>query len=219
MMWQEWVSAVLDWVYPPRCPVCRKAVEVHGEWCRACFSEVWCVREVNVALAKLSYLKGCQTLCHYREGLRKLIQRLKFQGRKRYARNLRWLLEQSEGDLWTVKENLLVVPVPLHPKRFEERGYNQVESIFLPWVEAKRLEWCDVLLRVRPTQPQWELDKSERCRNLRDAFAVSRPEMIVGRDILLVDDIITSGATINECAKVLRRAGAKNIYALTIAGK
>ena len=218
-MLREWIEAVLDWVYPPRCPVCRRAVKVNGEWCRACFSEVWCVREINISLAKLNYLKGVQTLCHYREGVRKLMQRLKFQGRRRYARNFSWLLEQANEALWSVNGELLVVPVPLHQKRLEERGYNQVERIFLPWAKAKRLEWCDVLLRVRPTQPQWELDKAERCRNLRDAFALSRPELVAGRSILLVDDIMTTGATINECAKVLRKAGAKSVYALTIAGR
>lgn len=218
-MWQEWVSALVDWLYPPRCPVCRKEVGIHGQWCSACFSEVWCVREVNVALGKLTYLKGAQTICHYREGVRKIMQRLKFQGRRRYARHLRWLVERAEADLWVAAPGTIVVPVPLHPKRQSERGYNQVEKIFQPWVEAKRLEWCDVLLRVRPTEPQWELDKEQRRSNLKGAFAVSRPELVAGRRILLVDDILTTGATINECAKVLRRAGAESVYALTVASR
>jgi len=111
-----------------------------------------------------------------------------------------------------------IMAVPLHPTRLREREYNQ--SLLL----AERLGhhlgvpimW-NLLVRTKHTVPQTTLKRSARLKNLRKSFAVTRPEMISGKKILLVDDVFTTGTTINECAKTLRRAGAQHVYVETLA--
>jgi ComF family protein len=111
----------------------------------------------------------------------------------------------------------LILSIPLHTKRLKERGYNQ--SILI----AKALESytgisCEFgcLERVRWTVPQVELKRSLREKNVRGAFRVSRPEMIKGKKVLLVDDVLTTGATVNEATKALMNSGTKEVHVLTL---
>ncbi len=112
----------------------------------------------------------------------------------------------------------LIMPVPLHIKRLRQRGFNQALLL------AHRVSVChktplsyDNLARVRPTQPQVELRGSERIKNVEGAFALRRPEQIQRKSIILIDDVFTTGATMNECASVLKHAGASQVTALTLA--
>jgi len=112
----------------------------------------------------------------------------------------------------------VVAPVPLHPSRLRKRGFNQ--SLMLAKTAAEEL--CarlsvDGLARTRNTRPQVELDVVERENNVRGAFAAVRPYEFDGKDVLLVDDVYTTGATVRECARVLRRAGARSVCVLTVA--
>ena len=111
-----------------------------------------------------------------------------------------------------------LMPVPLHPIRLKERGFNQ--SLLLADRLNRRLKLplsYTNLVRARATPPQTELTRVERIKNLRRAFSVLRPDEVAGMRILLVDDVFTTGTTINECAKVLRKAGAAEVYGVTLA--
>lgn len=112
----------------------------------------------------------------------------------------------------------LVIPVPLHRARLRWRGFNQ--AALLAAALARRLDCAlDVatLARIRGGAPQTARDHSQRARNVRNAFAVLRPSRVAGRRVLLVDDVMTTGATADECARVLRAAGARRIDVLTLA--
>ena len=110
-----------------------------------------------------------------------------------------------------------VVPVPLHKKRLRKREYNQ--SLILASSVSKHtgiglLKNC--LLRVKTSVPQSQLPRKERFKNVKNVFDVAKPAMVNGKILLLVDDIFTTGATINECSKVLLKAGAKEVRVLTL---
>lgn len=112
----------------------------------------------------------------------------------------------------------LLVPVPLHPERERNRGFNQ--SLLL----ARRLgrAWhlpvrADVLVRVAPTRPQTELGAGARRANVRGAFALRRPDLVLGRHVVVVDDILTTGSTATACAVCLREGGAATVGVLTVA--
>jgi ComF family protein len=126
----------------------------------------------------------------------------------------------SDGDL-TLLERLepVVVGVPLHPRRERFRGFNQAD--LLGKVLAKELGWvfkANVLKRVRYTAPQMQLSGEKRRRNLVEAFAKGLDvDVVVGRQVVLVDDVWTTGTTMQECTKVLRKAGANKVYGLTFA--
>lgn len=110
-----------------------------------------------------------------------------------------------------------VVPVPLHRQRERERGFNQSEILASVVARSSRLPVLrKALTRIRATLPQTGKSR-ERARNVRGAFAVGNPEMVKERILLLVDDVLTTGATVNECAKVLMKAGARGVLVYTLA--
>lgn len=110
------------------------------------------------------------------------------------------------------------MPVPLHTTRLRMRGFNQ--ALLLADIVSRSLSLAldyDNLVRTRPTRPQVELTGPERSQNVRGAFALKRPGDVAGRRILLVDDVFTTGATLDECSRVLKQAGARSVTALTLA--
>ncbi|HMP74507.1 MAG TPA: phosphoribosyltransferase family protein, partial [Kiritimatiellia bacterium] len=111
------------------------------------------------------------------------------------------------------------VGVPLHPARFRGRGFNQAD--ILAGHLAGRWGWGllpkGTLRRVRQTPTQTRLTARQRISNVRGSFRVERPQAVANLDVLLVDDVMTTGATVNECARVLRRAGARSVRVLTVA--
>jgi ComF family protein len=114
----------------------------------------------------------------------------------------------------------LVVPVPLHAGKRRERGFNQAELIVRAAVErlAQDIEIASGLLkRQRPTHSQVGLTREERVANMHDAFRVTDPRRVKGRTVIVVDDVMTTGTTVSECARVLKKAGAERVWAATVA--
>jgi ComF family protein len=112
-----------------------------------------------------------------------------------------------------------LVPVPLHASKRSERGFNQAELIVRLAVKhlPRRLEIATVLKRKRATHSQVGLTREERIANMRDAFRVTGPAAVKGRTVIVVDDVMTTGTTISECARVLKKAGAERVWAATVA--
>lgn len=215
--WSDLWRLLLDIVYPPHCPACRGGVRRHGEWCRGCFTLAVEVRRIPVEIYKLSHLSACWAVAHYAGPVRRLMHELKFRRLRHNARYLRSLLRQADVQDPFVDVDV-VIPIPLHELRQQERGYDQNHLLFRPWVEELGIPWEDkAVLRQRMTGPQWELGIKARKKNLAGAFQVVKPEAVRGKRILLVDDIFTSGTTLEECARVLRRAGAAEVQGLVIA--
>jgi ComF family protein len=112
----------------------------------------------------------------------------------------------------------LIVPVPLHPKRLRWRGFNQSVLLARQVSAVYKLPLDPfVLQRYRETPPQTQLNEEERHKNMRGAFVADPDRPVSGKTILLVDDVYTSGATVNECSRTLKQSGAKEIYVLTLA--
>ena len=216
----EWLQAALQLLFPSHCPACGAPVDLADAWCANCLRELWRPRRLNMAERNMKHIERCQVLTEYRGAVRTLLHGLKFQRRRVNAAPLAWLLSLAdEAELAGLWDNdVLVIPVPLSVGRRAERGYNQVELLFAPWCRRQGLIWLDdCLMRRRPTSPQWELDRRERRENIKDAFIVNAPENIRNHSVLLVDDIVTTGRTLDECAAILRQAGATSVSALALA--
>ncbi|MCP4693128.1 MAG: ComF family protein [Desulfobacterales bacterium] len=162
----------------------------------------------------------------YDRSFRILIHRLKYQGKTRLAAPLGALLLHALARSWAPADIDLVIPMPLHHKRLRRRGFNQTHLLVRHWPRAGSGRDASpgafrvapgVLVRSRATRPQTGLGKKERRTNIRNAFRVEEAGRVDGKRILLVDDVYTTGATVNECARVLRKAGAKRVDALTLA--
>ena len=160
----------------------------------------------------------------YESGLRELIHLLKYGGVRPAATVLGRMLVEAIAALEPdfQPDPALIVPVPLHRTKLRQRGFNQAELIALAAMKIKqpgdrlRLS-AGVLERKRETASQIGLTSHQRRENLRGAFGVLQPEAVKGREVLVVDDVYTTGATVSECARVLRRAGATKVWVATVA--
>jgi len=162
----------------------------------------------------------------YEDELRLMIHMLKYEGVRAVARPLGRRLAHEIAKLESVAaRDLLVVPVPLFAAKQRQRGYNQAQLLADAAMEELRktspawklIAEYRALRRVKNTESQFGLTPRARRRNLQGAFAVVEAEAIRGREVLLIDDIYTTGATARECARVLRRAGAGKVWVATVA--
>lgn len=159
----------------------------------------------------------------YDGGLRELIHLLKYEQVRPAANVLgRMLAEVISGlEMGFAASGVIVAPVPLHARKLRQRGFNQSELIARAALKVRRdsrYEWrADLLERQRETKSQIGLTSHQRRENLRGAFAVAKPQEITGREVLLVDDVYTTGTTVSECARILRRAGAAKVWVATVA--
>jgi ComF family protein len=158
----------------------------------------------------------------YDAGLRGLIHLLKYAAVLPAAKPLGKLLAQGMEQLRFASGDSipLLVPVPLHSSKRRERRFNQSELIAraaLRQLPAKFELDCSVLVRQRQTRSQVALDREARIKNMSGAFRVVAPERVKGRTVIVVDDVMTTGTTVSECARVLKRAGAEKVFAATVA--
>ncbi|MGQ9521776.1 MAG: ComF family protein [Anaerolineae bacterium] len=221
------LGSLLNLLFPPRCVVCRRVGTwlcpecvnqlprlsspvcqrcgtpiTHGMFCRTC-------REAPLRL------EGIRSVAPFRGPVRSAIHYLKY----RHARELADPLGELMAQYW--QQNPLpaevIVPVPLHPSRLRRRGYNQ--AALLAWALGRRVGLPvdeDALCRVRATASQMRLQAADRRRNVENAFHCLTDRM-GGRRVLLVDDVCTTGATLEACADALREGGARQVWALTLA--
>lgn len=152
----------------------------------------------------------------YEGTLRKALAGLKYGSAARVAAPLSARAAGRLADLATVAGASRLVPVPIHPERQRERGYNQAALLAAGLSRATRLPTADLLLRRRATTRQHRLDRAARLRNLRDAFAV-RTDARAPPVVILIDDILTTSATLEACAAVLREAGAERVFGFAVA--
>lgn len=207
------LRAVLDLLFPPRCVSCGAG----GSWlCSTCVDQVVFFEPPWPAfMDELGPLQGVRCAAHLSGPLREAIHHFKYRGLRALGGALGQMLHDCwDADPWPVE---VIVPVPLHRQRERERGYNQ--SVLLAR-ELERHTGLPVaegaLLRVHPTPPQVGLNAVERAENVRNAFRC-RTEDLRGKRVLLLDDVLTTGATMRSCAKALLDGKATAVWGLTLA--
>ncbi|MEW6670006.1 MAG: ComF family protein [Thermodesulfobacteriota bacterium] len=233
----------LDLLYPPRCIICGAFLSEEvsaGESPLACtgcvagFTRVGSpqcpvcgapfrsgIAEDHVCeecLRKRPFFERAGAPFVYEGELMRAIHEFKYEGRSRMAGLLGPLMACFAEGWLGHGDRLVVMPVPLHPKRLRKRGFNQ--SLLLARHVADRLGGqVDFLSlrRTRDTTPQTGLTGDDRRRNVRRAFEVKDRKAVRRKRVVLVDDVATTGSTLNECARVLRRAGCAEVYGLVLA--
>ena len=223
-----WQQQLWDILFPPRCLSCRKT----GRWiCENCRQNIGLiVSPICYKCQRLSEgFKVCDHCRHnlfvrrlivcgyWQNPLKQLIYGMKYYKVRPLAEELGQILTAAARNF--CDQDMVIVPVPLHRARLWDRGFNQAE--ILAKVVACQLG-CQIvapLRRKRFTKPQFNLTRSARQANVADAFAVNPRELpkIIHRIVVLVDDIVTTGATLNACAKVLKQNGAREVWGLVLA--
>jgi ComF family protein len=220
-------GAALDLLYPPRCALCNKhgsflcepcrdtLPRAEGVRCDACWLPLrgsHCAACAEHPLA----LKALRSVFHYEGGARTLVQDFKFRGHTSLDKPLAAELARTLDDHGL--ETDLIVPVPLTTSRRRGRGYNQAALLARELSRLGGVPWADALRRTRSAPPQAQsAGADERRRNVIGAFAVAAPQQVTGRHVLLIDDVATTGATLNACAIELLQAGAAAVIGLTLA--
>jgi len=205
---QEFGAGILDLLFPPCCLLCDRMGEPFCEDCRAQ------IRPDPAGAFVPPGVADARSAGLHEGPLRQAVLRLKF-GRK--VALVRPLGELLAAQLLTRRGEWqpdLLAPVPIHWTRRLERGFNQSELLAETLARCLEIPVLPVLRKVRRTVPQVGLAGEPRRTNLHGAFAVRSP--VAGRRIVLVDDVRTTGATLSECARTLRAAGAAEVYALTV---
>ncbi len=207
------------------CPECRKRViPVNSPLCKRC-GIMFDTREgddhlCNKCILSSKQFHSARSTGLYEQTLMTLVHQFKYRGKIRLAHPLGMMLLRTYLQFFPPEDIDFIVPVPLHTRRFRQRGFNQAYLLVKDWKRfCPRLPEVskDVLFRTRWTEPQTGLGRMERIKNIRRAFSVNNVQKFCGKKILLIDDVYTTGATVNECARVLRTAGAKQVDVLTLA--
>ncbi len=238
MQFRKFVSAIftkiINIVFPPRCPLCTADVSVHGELCADCWTAFNWIEEPKCAICgyPLAYsiniasdtlcatcaagkneLDLIRSACVYDDASRGAMLPFKHGGKISYSTFM------SRAMIWALRDtNIMpdiVMPVPLARRRLFKRGYNQASLLARPIARAYgvKIDYDSVHRKYRPDMGH--KNARARAENIRGVFSVARPDKIRGKRILLVDDVMTTGATFHELRRVLMRAGASAVYGVT----
>jgi ComF family protein len=236
----ELLSALLEPLgslfFPAHCAGCGGAVAQHEMLCRACESGLERIRPPRCEVCSQPYdgmtpvftCPNCQgeefsfecavAVVRSRGVVREMIHRLKYGREMWLARTLASWMHEGLSDprlrSWNAEA---LVPVPLHPRRLREREFNQSELLAGALSRLCKIPVVFPLARCRYTTTQTKLDRKHRRQNLRDAFVLRNNADVTNRNLLLVDDVLTTGSTLDACASVLLESGARSVRALTAA--
>jgi ComF family protein len=240
---EQHVRALCDVLFPPRCRLCRRSTQGEARpWvCQPCWQAIayvqapFCWQCGQPFSAPPEGIASPQHRCgqclltppaytharavgYYQGVLRDLIHALKYQRVYGLVVPLGELLHQHFFAYWPEQQLHAVVPVPLHRRKLYTREFDQALALASYLSQHVHVPlWVDVLQRSRPTRAQVGLNARERQRNVREAFTVTNAERCAGHTLLLLDDVYTTGATVQECARLLRRAGATGVEVYTLA--
>src|SRR6266542_2277975 len=233
----ELLQAAVSLLYPPVCAICgtsirageylcdqceAKAVRISAPFCEKCsepfdgsikgaFTCANCAHRTIYFEAAVAAYRG-------RGIVRQIVHEFKY-GRQIHLRHLvaRWLHAALDDERLRGRQFAIMVPVPLHATRLRERGFNQASLLAALLSAQTSISSKPVLERIRYTTTQTALDRSKRMENLHNAFRLRKNADVRGLRVLLIDDVLTTGSTLSECARFLKRAGALSVHAATAA--
>lgn len=233
----ELFGGLLSLFYPPQCAVCsadvgareylcdeceRSAPRIKAPFCAKCSEPFHGAITEEFACANCShrrlYFDAAVSAYRSRGIVRKLVLEFKY-GRQLHLRHpvARWLAATLEDERTRGRRFDMIVPVPLHPAKQRERGFNQAELLAEILSRQISVPLRRALERIRYTTTQTAYDRAERMENLRDAFRLRKKMHVRDLRVLLIDDVLTTGSTLSECARVLKAAGAISVHAATAA--
>ena len=217
------LERILNLVFPPKCIFCNKIMDSKDDLqiCGECYKKIAFSGENLQRAAGLHAANGCDaavSVCRYTGIVKHSLVKYKFYNKPGYYRTFANLLSKCIFQVTNRVKFDMIISVPLHKNREINRGYNQALLISKALGRLTGISDCSrLLVRTRNTGAQSLFDRKSRLVNVKDAFCVTNAELIKGKNILLIDDILTTGTTVNECGRILKDAGAKTVIAAVIA--
>lgn len=213
----NFIEKILDLIFPPVCGICNKKINTY--LCGKCEKEINKITCVGENRYDNKYFSTHMYLFRYEGIIRSKIISYKFDDKPYLYKTFCEIFVKNKKVCEFIKNYDIIISVPMYKKKKNQRGYNQSELIAKE--TAKKVENIeyrnDILIKIRNTAKQSSLNKEQRKENLKNAYVVNNNEYILNKNILIFDDIYTTGSTANECAKTLIEAGAKDVGILTIA--
>lgn len=226
----------LDLLFPPQCGLCREIIADNGEICGDCWQKLNFISaplcevcgyphefdmgegaQCAACMANPPQFHGHRSALYYDEHSKRLVHDLKYYDKPIMVRRLGQWMAQAAAP-WLELENAILVPIPIHRYRLWKRKYNQAALLAKTIAKHHAVEVeLEGLLRVKNRPPQASLPRAKRLKNLGNAFAVNPKMNIKNRPVILVDDVMTTGATVNACAKLLKKSGSGRIFCITLA--
>ncbi|HMJ07169.1 MAG TPA: ComF family protein [Chthoniobacterales bacterium] len=238
-MWKpkklEPLRALVSLFYPPLCTVCSAPIDFAAYLCESCAAKAQrikppfcaiCSEPFDGAITDIFSCANCEhrvlhfeaavAACRSRGVVRQILHEFKYR-RQTYLRHpiADWLVETLADPRLEGRRFDCVIPVPLHPARKRERGFNQAELLAEILSARAGLPMQNALERIRYTTTQTAFDRAERMENLHNAFRLRKKADVRGWRVLLIDDVLTTGSTLSECARVLKAGGAVSVHAAT----
>lgn len=213
------IDTVLDFIFPPICGICNRLGE--GYICENCYKKIEKYlynNTENIQFLKSNVGKDIFYLLQYKEIIREKMIQYKFNDKSYLHKMFCEIFEKNKNACEFLKSYDIIIPVPMNKKKKRIRGYNQTELLvkelakyFNMPIDTKNL------IKEKNTPMQSSLGKNERIKNVQNVYKVLHPEKIKGKSVLILDDIYTTGATVNECKKMLQFTGARKVGIIIIA--
>ena len=222
---KSFFEPLLDLLYPPVCANCHELIDERSPVSLVCGSCLQLLRAVppDVIRATIvdklqpSYLDNISAVYCFDDVFQAIVHHFKYRQMPGLAVDFaRWIVQQRPDVRQLLDAAEVVMPVPLHRKRLRKRGYNQSYQICKGFAVTDKI-LPGLVLRVKNTQTQTRLGRDERIANIQGAFQISGTSLVKDKKFLLIDDVVTTGATLNECARVLKENGAASVSALALA--
>ena len=213
------LEGALNFIFPPVCGICGKTDDKYI--CSKCFDRLKIYEKVKTDTYEDKYFKTHFWIYEYKDEIRKRIIDYKFNDKSYIFRTFVELIESNSKAVEYINSFDVIVPVPIHKKRLKQRGYNQCELIAKALSKSMvNLTYANkILIKKRNITPQSTLNKAERASNIQGAYQLLDAQRydLKSKRILIFDDIYTTGSTVNECAKVLRKLTNEKIGVFTLA--
>ena len=221
---KKFANGIINLLYPKRCLLCN-GLMLYGstrELCGDCEKNIAGYAPASHIYVPTDFteIKRVYVAFNYDGDIREALHRLKFTGMRDNAAKMASLMKKANWPpefIHDIEQADYLIPIPLHKSREKERGFNQSERLAFALSKEYGIPLLNILTRDKKTEFMYGLNRTERFENVRSAFGVLQPEIIKGKNVILVDDIYTTGATIEECARTLIRVNVRSVCGLIFA--
>ena len=207
---------ILSLIYPPKCVFCGTVID-KSDICEECKKTLPFTKGDSI-YQKFPFVDKCISPLYYKDSVRRAVLRFKFAGCSCYSRRLGGIMSECAENNLDCGSIDMISCIPLSRKRMHDRGYNQAELLAKEISKKVGVEYLPTLKKIRHNTAQSTIkDSKQRAANVIGAYRVVDAEKVKGKYILLVDDVVTTGSTVSECARILKKSGAKAVYCVTLA--